>query len=134
MRRPPKEHNQEDYTGTDQTYVEGWQERALGRVRSRQRLSSRSAQRKHGIYIFMDDEMKVLIDEAAHRRGISMSGFVRRATAALVAHDLGLDFKDVVKYSAKPNDYEQKRLGNGARPSRQDDGEDFGQWNITGIE
>lgn len=110
-----------------------WRERALGRVRSRQRSSSRSTNRKHGIYIFMDDPLKVLVDEAAFRRGISISGYVRRAMSAMIAKDLGLPFTEVCKYAALPNSYKQDRFGN-RRPYSQDDGKEFGQWSIKELE
>lgn len=115
------------------TSGEGWQERAVGRVKSRQRISSRATNRSHGVYIFMDDPMKVLLDEAAFRRGISMSGYVRRALGAMIAKDLGMKFKDVVKHSALPNNYDQSRFGN-RRPYTHDDGEEFGQWAIDSLE
>lgn len=110
-----------------------WREKAMGRVVARQRLSSRATNRSHGMYIFMDDPMKALVDEAAFRRGISMAGYIRRALGAMIAHDLGLTLHDVVKHSALPNTYEQNRFGN-RRPRTQDDAEGFGDWKITGLE
>ena len=37
-----------------------------------------------------------LVREAAARRGVTVSGFVRRATLAMVAQTLGMDYLDVV--------------------------------------
>lgn len=109
--------------------VEGWRERAMKRVAGRQKGSQRSTERKHGMYLFMDDEMKVLLDEVAMRRDISMTGYARRAVAAMIAHDLGLPFEAVVKHSAKPTTYKQTNVA-GPKSKTYDDGKDAGNWEI----
>lgn len=117
-------------TGGFSASKEGWQERALGRVRSRQKTNYRNTSRKNGLYIFIDDEFKVLLDEAAHRRDISLNGYVRRATAAMIAHDLGVPFEGVCQHMAPPVTY-QRKVGPGwNKVMRGDDGKGFGRWLI----
>jgi hypothetical protein len=61
----------------------GWQERAIERVRARQHKTRRANERKNGTYIFYDDPLRVLLDEACRRRNISLTGYVRRAMVAM---------------------------------------------------
>lgn len=128
------ELNQDETTGATFLSKEGWQERALARVASRHRKTSRSTKRQHGIYLFMDDPLKILLDEAAHRRGISMNGYARRAVAAMIAHDLGMEFTDVCQHMALPMNYERVKPPNWNKYPRNDTGEDYGDWRITGLE
>lgn len=111
------------------TQVEGWQERALGRVSERQKGSQRSTERKHGMYLFIDDRFKALLDEAAMRRDISMTGYARRAVAAMIARDLGLDFEEVVMHSAQPTNYKQTNV-RGPKAKSYDNGKNHGPWAI----
>lgn len=101
----------------------------MRRVAGRQKGSQRSTERKHGMYLFMDDEMKVLLDEVSMRRDISMTGYARRAVAAMIAHDLGLPFETVVKHSAQPTTYKQTNVA-GPKPKSFDDGKGAGNWEI----
>lgn len=115
----------------DRTPDPNWRQNALARVQSRQKKSRRATERKNGAWTFFDDEFRVLLDEACRRRNISMTGYMRRAAAAMIAHDLGLPFKDVTQHGPQPAVY----MGNGsARATRtQDDGTGQGQWTITGV-
>lgn len=110
----------------------GWRERAIAAVRARQRSSKRSTERNNGLYLFFDDEMRVLLEEAAFRRGISLTGYARRAMAAFIAYDLDLPLPEVLQHHAKPAPYGH---GGGGRLVRtQDDGAGMGPWDITGLE
>ena len=46
-----------------------WMENAIARVRARQKQSKTSQTRNNGTYIFYDAPFRVLLNEAAHRRG-----------------------------------------------------------------
>lgn len=120
-----------DLQGFADPSVPGWQERAIARVRQRQRKSKRSTERKNGMYLFFDDEMRVLLDEACARRDISLTGYGRRAMIAFIAHDLGMELEDVARYAAEPAGY---GAGGGGRLVRtQDTGIGKGLWRILGL-
>jgi len=104
----------------------GWQDRVLERVRARQRKQMDS-RRKAGLTIRFDMPFRHLLDEAAHRRGMNLSGYCRRAIAAFVARDLGLPFSYVTQNFAKPLPYGQiVPLERGTKTV--DDGEGWGDW------
>jgi hypothetical protein len=64
--------------------------------------------------------------EAARKRGISISGYIRRATLALVAMDLGLEATDLFE-----KDIAITPIGRrGAPPSRDIDGALYGRWEV----
>lgn len=109
----------------------GWQERAIAAVRARQKDTGRKYERKSGLYLFFDDQFRVLLDEAAFRRNISLTGYLRRAAAAMIAHDLGLDFEDVAQHSAMPAAY--GATGGGRLKRTQDDGTEYGNWHIVEV-
>jgi hypothetical protein len=110
----------------------GWQERAIARVRARQKATRRANERKNGIWTFFDDEFRYLLDEACIRRNISLTGYMRRAAAAMIAYDLGMELEEVTRHGSQPAPY----AGNGGgRLSRtQDNGTGQGPWRITGAE
>lgn len=101
----------------------------MRRVAGRQSGSQRSTERKHGMYLFIDDRFKALLDEAAMRRDISMTGYARRAVAAMIAHDLGLNFEEVVMHSAQPTNYKQTNV-RGPKAKSYDNGKGHGVWAI----
>jgi hypothetical protein len=108
-----------------------WMENALARVRHRQKKVSRiTTVRKNGTYIFYDDPFRVLLDEAAKRRGMGMTAYVRRAAAAFIAHDLGVPFTEVVRHSAKPQSVAERRVSS---VRTHDDGLGMGPWLIEGL-
>jgi hypothetical protein len=110
---------------------EGWQERVLERVRERQRRQV-STRRRAGLQLAFDMPFRHLLDEAAHRRGMSLSGYARRAIAAFVAHDLGLPFPYVTQNFPRVNPYGQVvPLERGTRTV--DDGEGFGEWKVSDV-
>jgi hypothetical protein len=110
---------------------EGWQQRALERVRARQRSTRRDA-RNNGMYMFFDDGFRQMLDEACYRRNISLTGYGRRATGAFIAHDLGLPIEDVLYHTARPAGYTEH---SGRRPAQRshDDGRGMGLWIIDGL-
>lgn len=71
--------------------VSDWRERIVEQVEAntgkRKRLS---------ISVNVDAEQHRLIQEACRRRGISMTGFMRRAALAFTAHDLSLVWDEIM--------------------------------------
>lgn len=110
----------------------GWQERAIERVRARQKETRRAYERKNGLYLFFDDPLRVLLDEACMRRNISLTGYCRRALVAFLAHDLGMPIGEVAKHTAVPTAY--GATGGGRLVRTQDDAKGQGPWQITGLE
>lgn len=106
-----------------------WMENAIARVRARQRKSKSSENRNSGTYVFYDPPLRVLLNEAAHRRGIGVTGYCRRAIAAFIAHDLKMPLGEVTRHMAKPT-MENK----GARKRTFDDGQGFGPWLIERLQ
>lgn len=121
-------HDRTRLQGFADVSTPGWQERAIQRVRERQRKGRSTKGRKNGMYLFFDDEMRVLLDEACLRRDISLTGYGRRAMIAFIAHDLGMDIADVAKHAAVPADYGSGGGNNGTRTH--DDGRGKGLWRI----
>jgi len=109
-----------------------WQQNALARVTARQRKNKRHTDRKNGVYIFFDDPFRVLLDEACQRRDISLTGYVRRAAGAFIAHDLDLALPEVLKHTAVPSPYMRAHDGINRRTS--DTGEGMGLWIIGNLE
>lgn len=112
--------------------VPGWQERAIERVRARQHKTRRAYERRNGLYLFFDDPLRVLLDEACMRRNISLTGYCRRALVAFLAHDLGMPIAEVAKHTAVPTNY--GATGGGRLVRTQDDAKGKGPWQITGLE
>lgn len=69
----------------------------------------------------------VYLVQAAKKRGISISGYIRRATLAVVAVDLGMDPRDLFEKDAGITPI--GRIG--AKPSKDLDGELYGRWNFA---
>jgi hypothetical protein len=109
-----------------------WRQNALARVRARQKKTHRNKERTNGMYLFYDEGMRALLDEAARRRGISRVGYGRRAVAAFIAHDLNLPIEEVLQYTAKPAPYEG--TPGGIVKKINDDGEGYGPWPIAALE
>jgi len=66
--------------------------------------------------------------QAAQRRGISISGYVRRATMARVAADLGIDPIELFKLDSAITPLGQG--GNPRHPDRDLDGALYGRWEV----
>jgi hypothetical protein len=109
-----------------------WMENALARVRARQKKTRVSTQRNNPTCISYDDPFRVMLNEAADRRDISLNAYIRRATAAFIAHDLGMPFTEVVRHTAKPKarNPEQMTFPDGRTF---DDGLGMGPWLIEGL-
>lgn len=109
----------------------GWREivRDQLNVRATERVAAR--QRDHGKPIVTSRTgfaaaVQPLLVEAARRRGISIAGYIRRATMAFVAKDLGLDPIEVFAQDMAPAPYQR----GGAHSDRDLDGKRFGQWKV----
>jgi hypothetical protein len=63
---------------------------------------------------------------AARKRGISLSGYIRRATLAVVAMDLGLEATDLFELDAGITPIGRV----GAKPSKDLDGKLYGRWEV----
>lgn len=110
----------------------GWQERAIERVRARQLKTRRAYERRNGLYLFFDDPLRVLLDEACMRRNVSLTGYCRRALVAFLAHDLDMPIAEVARHTARPTDY--GATGGGRLVRTQDDAKGKGPWRITDLE
>jgi hypothetical protein len=113
--------------------VPGWQARAFNRVKARQKGSKRHTERQDGVRTVWDRPFRVLLDEAASRRGMSMAGYCRRAIAAFVAHDLGITPRAAAQYMPIPTPYGRLR-GSGHKLITRDNLAGYGKWVITGLE
>lgn len=70
------------------------------------------------------------IVRAAKLRGISISGYIRRATAAMAALDLGIDPREIFEKDTKI-----APIGRiGRVPSKDIDGEFYGLWDIERVD
>jgi hypothetical protein len=104
----------------------GWQQRAVEGIASNTRKSKQAS-----LHMDVPYHFKALLALASRRRGISQSGYLRRAVAARVAADLGLTFEDALEGMQSPYPNENTREGWAAIdfiPGEQDTGEGFGDW------
>ena len=116
----------------DRESTPGWEELAIARVRARQHENRRHNERSSGLYLFFDDPFRTYLDEAAMRRDISLTGYLRRAAGGFIAYDLGLPLQEVAQHGARPAPYGGS--GGGRKQRTQDDGLGFGPWDIIGLE
>jgi hypothetical protein len=90
------------------------------------------------IQLVSDIGFRRLLRQAADGRGMSASGYARRAAAAFIAHDLGLPFEQVCALTPRPappegpiragQDPKDRPVNN---PGRQvDDGTGYGTWGV----
>jgi hypothetical protein len=86
--------------------------------------------------VVCDIEYRVLLREAADRRGMSAAGYARRATTAFIAADLDLPFEVVAALTPQPAPPEgTMTLPVEQRPIRnpgkwRDDGLGHGSWRV----
>jgi hypothetical protein len=87
--------------------------------------------------VVCDIEYRRLLRQAANARGMSATGYVRRATSAFIAADLDLPFEAVVALTPKPTPPEGAMKGMPAdqHPLRnpgkwRDDGLGHGVWQV----
>lgn len=117
--------------GATDPSVPGWQDRAMDRVREQQKGTQRKRERSRGMSVPYDPELHKLLITAAQRRDISLVGYCRRAIMAMIAHDLGLPFKEVAQYGAQPVPY--GKSGAHFQKRTNDNGMGFGSWLIRGL-
>jgi hypothetical protein len=120
----------------------GWQDRITGAVDANERAKAdrRGAGMRNWparLTMVSDIEFRRLLRQAADARGMSATGYARRATAAFVASDLGLDFSSVCALLPKPSPPEgtMKGLPKEEHPLRHpgrwvDDGIGHGSWRV----
>jgi hypothetical protein len=85
------------------------------------------------ISVNWNDALYLIVLRAAKRRGLSKSAYVRRAAAAMAAHDLGLDYYQVMRGERGTMPWGVR----GGRPEDQAESKDglgYGVWSITGVE
>lgn len=115
----------------DPTSNPNWRQDAIARVRARQTKTRRHNERKNGLYLFFDDPLRVLLDEACRRRNISLTGYARRAMIAFIAHDLGMEYSEVAQHAAEPAAYGATGGNRGTRTH--DHGKGMGPWKIGSL-
>lgn len=114
--------------------VPGWQERALERERQGASKDPKQAsKKKHGNYLYLHAGMKLksLLNAAAKQRGVSRSTYARRAMAAYIAHDLGLEPEDVLE--GGPRSCEWGKTGADVTKPPGDDLSGYGAWRLDGL-
>ena len=106
--------------------IPGWQDRLLERVHRPPSIHSRG-RRPNLVVVTGDREFRALLLKAARQRGISTSGYARRALASWVIHDLGLGPEVFAMFpAAQPAGAIGGRIGGGS-----DDGTGYGPWIIS---
>jgi hypothetical protein len=120
----------------------GWQDRLLTLVEGSER--QKAANKGNGqrywpvrMVVTSDIEFRRMLRAAATARGLSSSGYVRRAVAAFVAADLGLSLPEVAQHMPRP----VPEAGPMALPADQhprlhpgkwaDDGTGYGSWAVA---
>lgn len=122
-----------DLQGWADRSTPGWQERALERVKARE-TGKRKYERQDGVRVDFDRPFRVHLDEACMRRGMSFSGYARRALAAFIAYDLGVPIEEILKHTAYPLEYHPNvPRWNGKGHKTSDTGKGYGAWVITGL-
>lgn len=136
--RVPRSHLPGDAAGG----VPGWQDRVTTAVQDNERTKAdrRGAGMRNWnarLTVVTDVELRPLLRQAANARGISVTGYVRRATAAFIAADLGVPFAEVCAHMPRPGPAlgtmrglppEQRPLHNPGRWI--DDGAGYGAWEV----
>lgn len=108
----------------------GWEERLLAMVRDGKESTVRgkNKSRPSRLYAVCDEEMTALVTAAARRRGLTVSAYIRRATSAFVAQDLGLPFEDVVRFGPRATPFGQTVTAKTGITN--DDGTGYGSWKV----
>lgn len=114
---------------------EGWEGRLMDRVNASEaeRLVRRGKKRDVQLRTEWDIEMQALLRLAAEKRGITPTGYARRAIAAFVASDLDLPFEEVCGFFAYPMPPGKVMTDEGVRLKKgrtKDDGQGFGDWRV----
>jgi hypothetical protein len=138
--RAPRQHLPGDAAGGRP----GWQGRLLALVENneRQKAAGRGSGSKHWparTVLISDIEFRGLLHQAASARGMSRAGYVRRAVAAFVAADLGLELVEVAAHMPRPTpDGGPMALPAAEHPRNNpgkwaDDGVGFGSWEVARV-
>lgn len=141
VHRAPRNHLPGDAAGGRP----GWDDRLLSLVNGaeREKADRRGAGMRNWparIMVVSDIGFRRLLRQAADARGMSASGYMRRATCAFIASDLGVPFEQVCALTPRPATPDgpihagqapsERPLNN---PGRQvDDGSGFGVWHVVG--
>lgn len=112
---------QENAAGPDPGKREGWEKRAVQGVNKRKY----SKMQVQGGLKFM-----LALRRAARLRGLSPPAYMRRATAAFVATDLGESSKEILSDSPHPDWVNRKDPANKYWVQTLDDGEGYGSWDV----
>lgn len=94
-----------------------------GETRTRNRGASDTANISR---VGMGTQAHVFLVQAAKARGISISGYIRRATLAHVAMDLGMEATDLFALDLAITPIGRR----GSLPDRDLDGEMYGRWEV----
>lgn len=114
---------------------EGWEDRVKTKIHE-QTAAQKAKQRRYwdsSLVIWFQLPWRTLVRQAADRRGMSVSGYIRRATSAYIARDLGLSMEEVVEHTPHPAPRGSVMRETGdkhplARGRLKDDGTGFGDW------
>lgn len=113
----------------------GWQGRLLTLVSAdqREKADRRGAGMKNWparLNLVCDIEWRRLLRQAATARGMSSTGYARRAATAFIAADLGLPFEAVAAYTPRPSPSEGTMRG---LPAEQRPIHNPGKWRDDGL-
>lgn len=75
----------------------GWADRLVSDVRSAAKPRGRRTQAVSRLNLEVTAATSPLLAEAARRRGIAPTGYLRRAVLAFIAHDLNMSLEAVLK-------------------------------------
>lgn len=109
---------------------EDWRLKAIDSLSKRAHSHDKfPGRRTRGINVMFDPPFDGYLSSAAKARGMSKIGYMRRAVAAFIAYDLGIDRSDVTRHFARPVGY--GRPGGFDRHEKtHDDGTGYGLWTI----
>ena len=109
----------------------GWREIVADQLTVAAKNRAAQQRRDHGTRpsisrVGISPKVMPLLVRAARLRNISLAGYIRRATMAFVAHDLGLNPVEIFEQDMAPSPY-----GRGGMFSDKDlDGALYGQWKV----
>lgn len=81
-------------------HVAAWQTAAMENVKNRHKGADRKGQMYLAAYVWRP--FTAYLDAAALTREVTRSGYLRRAVAVAVAHDLGIDVRTILLHSVDP--------------------------------
>lgn len=116
----------------------GWEERTKTRVNEAQAATQKRKGRRRAANILLEFDLPflTLLRQAAETRGMSSAGYARRAVAAFIAKDLGMDFPEVTQHFSAPHRPGEVLSPTGKRTvhmkpgGTSDDGTGHGNWQV----